>query len=88
MQLGLEVMLAARYLRARKANGIVSALTIFSFLGIFLGVATLIIVMAVMEGFQTQLTNRIVGLNGHAVLHYVDADPQKLSALQKTIEGL
>lgn len=88
MQLGLEVMLAARYLRARKANGIVSALTIFSFLGIFLGVATLIIVMAVMEGFQTQLTNRIVGLNGHAVLHYVDADPQKLSALQKKIEGL
>lgn len=88
MQLGLEIMLAARYLRARKANGIVSALTIFSFLGIFLGVATLIIVMAVMEGFQTQLTNRIVGLNGHAVLHYVDADPQKLSALQKKIEGL
>ncbi|HCJ61848.1 MAG: lipoprotein-releasing ABC transporter permease subunit [SAR116 cluster bacterium] len=88
MQLGLELHLASRYLRARKSNGVVSALTIFSFIGIFLGVATLIIVMAVMEGFQKQLTERIVGLNGHVVMHYVDGAADALPAYRLAVENI
>jgi lipoprotein-releasing system permease protein len=60
-----ERMMAGRYLRARKAEGFVSVIAAFSFLGIMLGVATLIIVMSVMNGFRTELVGRIVGLNGH-----------------------
>ena len=58
-------MMAWRYLRARKAEGFVSVIAGFSFLGIMLGVATLIIVMSVMNGFREELVNRILGLNGH-----------------------
>ena len=58
-------MLALRYLRARKAEGFVSVIATFSFLGIMLGVATLIIVMSVMNGFRAELIGRILGLNGH-----------------------
>lgn len=60
-----ERMLAFRYLRARKSEGFVSVISAFSFLGIMLGVATLIIVMAVMNGFRTELIGRVLGLNGH-----------------------
>lgn len=57
--------MAGRYLRARKAEGFVSVIAGFSFLGIMLGVATLIIVMSVMNGFREELVGRILGLNGH-----------------------
>lgn len=60
-----ERMVAGRYLRSRKAEGFVSVIAGFSFLGIMLGVATLIIVMAVMNGFRQELITRILGLNGH-----------------------
>lgn len=60
-----EFMLAGRYLRARKAEGFVSVIAGFSFLGIMLGVATLIIVMSVMNGFRHELISRVLGLNGH-----------------------
>ncbi|NQZ14996.1 MAG: lipoprotein-releasing ABC transporter permease subunit [Alphaproteobacteria bacterium] len=60
-----ERMMAWRYLRARKAEGFVSVIATFSFLGIMLGVATLIIVMSVMNGFRAELVSRILGLNGH-----------------------
>ena len=60
-----ERMLAWRYLRSRKAEGFVSVIAGFSFLGIMLGVATLIIVMSVMNGFRAELVDRILGLNGH-----------------------
>lgn len=60
-----ERMVAGRYLRARKQEGFVSVIAGFSFLGIMLGVATLIIVMSVMNGFRTELITRILGLNGH-----------------------
>jgi lipoprotein-releasing system permease protein len=60
-----ERLVAGRYLRARKAEGFVSVIAIFSFLGIMLGVATLIIVMSVMNGFRAELIGRILGLNGH-----------------------
>ncbi len=60
-----ERMMAGRYLRARKAEGFVSVIAGFSFMGIMLGVATLIIVMSVMNGFREELVGRILGLNGH-----------------------
>lgn len=64
-----ERMVAGRYLRARKQEGFVSVIAGFSFLGIMLGVATLIIVMAVMNGFRHELITRILGLNGHINLY-------------------
>lgn len=60
-----ERMVAWRYLRARRQEGFISVIAWFSLLGIMLGVATLIIVMAVMNGFRVELFNRILGLNGH-----------------------
>ena len=63
-----EWMLSARYLRARRREGFVSVIAGFSFLGIMLGVATLIIVMAVMNGFRTELLGKILGFNGHLVV--------------------
>ena len=60
-----ERMLAFRYLRAKKAESFVSVTALFSFSGIMLGVATLIIVMSVMNGFRQELFSRILGLNGH-----------------------
>ncbi|TNE34014.1 MAG: lipoprotein-releasing ABC transporter permease subunit [Alphaproteobacteria bacterium] len=58
-------MMALRYLRARRQEGFISVIATFSFLGIGLGVATLIIVMSVMNGFRAELLDRILGLNGH-----------------------
>ena len=60
-----ERMVAFRYLRARRQEGFISVIAIFSLLGIALGVATLIIVMSVMNGFRAELLGRILGLNGH-----------------------
>jgi lipoprotein-releasing system permease protein len=60
-----ERMVAWRYLRARRQEGFISVIAGFSLAGIGLGVATLIIVMAVMNGFRAELLNRILGLNGH-----------------------
>jgi lipoprotein-releasing system permease protein len=60
-----EWLVAIRYLRPRRQEGFVSVIALFSFLGIFLGVATLIIVMSVMNGFRQEMLTRILGLNGH-----------------------
>jgi lipoprotein-releasing system permease protein len=67
-----EWMLALRYLRARRKEGFISVIAGFSFLGIMLGVATLIIVMAVMNGFRQELFSKMLGLNGHVVVHSLD----------------
>jgi lipoprotein-releasing system permease protein len=64
-----EWLLALRYLRARREEGFISVIAGFSFIGIMLGVATLIIVMAVMNGFRNQLFDKILGLNGHAIAY-------------------
>ncbi len=66
---GFEWMLAGRYLRARRKEGFISVIAGFSFLGIMLGVATLIIVMAVMNGFREELLGKMLGLNGHVIAH-------------------
>jgi lipoprotein-releasing system permease protein len=67
-----EWMIAGRYLRARRKEGFISVIAGFSFLGIMLGVATLIIVMAVMNGFRTELLSKILGINGHVVVQPLD----------------
>ena len=69
-----EWLLALRYLRARRKEGFISVIAGFSFLGILLGVATLIIVMAVMNGFRKELFNKILGLDGHVVVLKVGSD--------------
>ena len=61
-----EWMVALRYLRARRSDGFISVIAGFALLGIMIGVATIIIVMAVMNGFREELLNKILGLNGHA----------------------
>src|ERR1700735_1118405 len=63
-----EWMLSLRYLRARRKEGFISVIAGFSFLGIALGVATLIIVMAVMNGFREELLSKILGFNGHLLV--------------------
>lgn len=62
----IEWTIALRYLRPTRKEGFISVIALFSFLGIMLGVATLIIVMSVMNGFRAELLGRILGLNGHA----------------------
>ncbi len=66
---GFEWLLALRYLRARRKEGFISVIAGFSFIGIMLGVATLIIVLSVMNGFRSELFDKILGLNGHVVVH-------------------
>ena len=61
----LEKEIALRYLKTRKKDGFLNIISIFSFIGISLGVAVLIIVMSVMNGFRTELINKIVGFNAH-----------------------
>ena len=61
----LELLIAFRYLRSKRSEGFISIIAGFSLVGIILGVATLIIVMSVMNGFRAELIDRILGLNGH-----------------------
>ena len=68
-----ERMIAWRYLRARRKETFISVIAGFSFTGIMLGVATLIIVMAVMNGFRSELfLTRILGINGHIIMQPMD----------------
>src|SRR6202162_3167961 len=68
-----EWMLSLRYLRARRKEGFISVIAGFSFLQILLGVATLIIVMAVMNGFRQELLTKILGLNGHLLIQPLES---------------
>jgi lipoprotein-releasing system permease protein len=68
-----EWILSARYLRARRKEGFISVIAGFSFLGIMLGVATLIVVMAVLNGFRKELLDKILGLNGHIVVQPLES---------------
>ena len=65
----VERMLAFRYMRSRRAEGFISVIAWFSLAGITLGVATLIVVMSVMNGFRAELVGRILGLNGHVAVY-------------------
>ena len=72
----VERLISSRNLKPKKKEGFLKIISIFSFLGIMLGVAILIIVMSVMNGFKTELTNKILGLNPHIVIQpngfYID----------------
>lgn len=65
----LEFLIAHRYLRSKRKEGFISVTAIFSFVGIMIGVATLIIVMSVMNGFRHELVNRILGINAHLTVY-------------------
>ncbi|HEY5598986.1 MAG TPA: ABC transporter permease, partial [Kiloniellales bacterium] len=86
-----ERMVAMRYLRARRQEGFVSVIAGFSLVGIALGVATLIIVMSVMNGFRQELLGRILGVNGHLAVYGVEGpfpDYQDVVARVHAIPGV
>src|SRR5919197_6164536 len=83
-----ERMVAFRYLRARRAEGFISVIAIFSLLGIALGVATLIIVMSVMNGFRAELLGRILGLNGHLGIYSTQGALTDYDAMAKQVAGV
>ncbi len=86
-----EWMLSLRYLRARRKEGFISVIAGFSFLGIMLGVATLIIVMAVMNGFRKELLDKILGLNGHLLIQPLESpltDWKEVAARIAKINGV
>ena len=80
-----EWMLSLRYLRARRQEGFISIIAAFSFLGIMLGVATLIIVMAVMNGFRKELLGKILGLNGHILVQPLESPLNDYEAVAERI---
>jgi lipoprotein-releasing system permease protein len=83
-----EWLLASRYLRARRAEGFISVIAGFSFTGIMLGVATLIIVMAVMNGFRNELFSKILGLNGHIIINKIGGPFEDYDAVAKRISAM
>ena len=86
-----EWMLSLRYLRARRQEGFISVIAGFSFLGIMLGVATLIIVMAVMNGFRKELLDKILGLNGHLLIQPLEkplTDWEEVASRVAGVQGI
>ncbi|MGH6902493.1 MAG: ABC transporter permease, partial [Geminicoccaceae bacterium] len=89
----VERLIAGRYLRPRRQEGFVSVIAAFSFLGIMLGVGTLIVVLAVMAGFRAELLGRVLGFNGHITvqtapegLEGFDALAERLRAVDGVVE--
>src|SRR5690606_21676025 len=83
-----ERMIAWRYLRSRRRETFISVIAGISFTGIMLGVATLIIVMAVMNGFRAELLTRILGINGHLIMQSMDRPLDDYADLIKRIDGI
>jgi len=83
-----EWMMALRYLRARRQEGFISVVAWFSLLGIGLGVATLIIVMSVMNGFRQELLTRILGLNGHMSVYTTSGEIKSFDDLATKISTM
>ena len=83
----LEKEITFRFLRARKKDGFLNVISIFSFIGIGLGVAVLIVVMSVMNGFRTELINKIVGFNAHITVdpYENEIDPNLVDQSLKSI---
>ncbi len=88
----LEKQIAFRYLKTKKKDGFLNIISIFSFIGISLGVAVLIIVMSVMNGFRAELVNKIVGFNSHIIIQSNDiiydlelANSEKLKKLTSNV---
>ena len=83
-----ERLVAWRYLRSRRKETVISVIASISFLGIMLGVATLIVVMAVMNGFRTELLTRILGINGHLIVQPVDMPLEDYAAVSDRINAV
>lgn len=87
-----EWMLALRYLRARRKESFISVISLFSFLGIMLGVATLIVVMSVLNGFRAELLDKILGFSGHATFYHQDLSPipnfKEIQARLEKVDGV
>ena len=83
-----ERLIAFRYLRARRQQGFISVVAFISLIGILLGVATLIIVMAVMNGFRQELLGRILGVNGHVTVFPLEASLGDYDRLVERLRGL
>ncbi|MBN9250971.1 MAG: lipoprotein-releasing ABC transporter permease subunit [Mesorhizobium sp.] len=85
---GFERMVAWRYLRSRRKETVISVIASISFLGIMLGVATLIVVMAVMNGFRAELLTRILGVNGHLIVTPIDMPLEDYAEVANRINGV
>jgi lipoprotein-releasing system permease protein len=83
-----EWMLALRYLRPRRKEAFISVIAGFSFLGIMLGVATLVVVMAVMNGFRAELLDKILGINGHVIVQPIDSDLSDFAEVAERIAAV
>ena len=82
-----EWMLALRYLRPRRKEGFISVISLFSFLGIMLGVATLIVVMSIFNGFHQELLSKVLGFSGHATIYQPQLNPlNDYEAIRKRVE--
>ena len=84
----LEKEITFRYLKTRKKDGFLNVISIFSFIGIGLGVAVLIIVMSVMNGFRAELINKIVGFNAHVVVDPYEKDIEKTKLDNKKLNEI
>ena len=87
----IEKLVALRYLKPKRKEGFLKIISIFSFLGIALGVAVLIIVMSVMNGFRAELIDKILGFNAHVIIKPYEnkikkEELNKLNPLSKFIE--
>ena len=80
-----EWKIAFRYLRSKKKEGFISIISLFSLIGIMLGVATLIIVLAVMNGFRSELLDKILGINGHITIQSYGADIDRYYEIKEEI---
>ncbi|RWM94580.1 MAG: lipoprotein-releasing ABC transporter permease subunit [Mesorhizobium sp.] len=83
-----ERIVAWRYLRSRRKETVISVIASISFLGIMLGVATLIVVMAVMNGFRAELLTRILGVNGHLIVQPLDMPLEDYTQVAGRINGV
>ncbi|RWK40803.1 lipoprotein-releasing ABC transporter permease subunit [Mesorhizobium sp.] len=83
-----ERIVAWRYLRSRRKETVISVIASISFLGIMLGVATLIVVMAVMNGFRAELLTRILGVNGHLIVQPLDMPLEDYAQVAGRINGV
>ena len=88
----LEKEITFRFLKTKKKDGFINLISIFSFIGISLGVAVLIIVMSVMNGFRSELINKILGFNAHTVVksysEYIDPNIYKKHKIKKSIRNV
>src|SRR5271155_2248234 len=80
-----EFWVAFRYLRARRRQGSISVIAAFSFAGIVVGVAALIVVMAVMNGFHHDLREKMIGFNGHLFLQAVETPFTDYAAVSERV---